>query len=62
MWSDSDDYNRGSCINHCDSMAAEEIGGQADAGNNAVEPLELYEQQGITWLINDGRCYPVKEI
>lgn len=24
--------------------------------------LELYEQQGITWLINDGRCYPVKEI
>ena len=35
MWSDSDDYNRGSCINHCDSMAAEEIGGQADAGNNA---------------------------
>ena len=26
------------------------------------EALELYEQQGITWLINDGRCYSVKEV
>lgn len=26
------------------------------------EALELYEQQGITWLINDGWCYPVKEV
>lgn len=23
--------------------------------------LELYEQYGIAWLINDGQCYPVKE-
>ena len=23
--------------------------------------LELYEQYGIAWLINDGRCYPMKE-
>ena len=23
--------------------------------------LELYEQYGIAWLINDGRCYHMKE-
>ena len=26
------------------------------------EALELYEQQGITWLLNDGQCFPVKEL
>lgn len=26
------------------------------------DALELYEQQGIAWLINDGRCYPVEEV
>ena len=26
------------------------------------EALEWYEQQGITWLLNDGQCFPVKEL
>ena len=26
------------------------------------EALELYEQQGITWLLNDGQCFPVKDL